>query len=310
MTNTKSCKLGLIAFFTVLLIIISTSQLMAGNTSSPDDGTANNSFLLAADNSNQEECDKILTRNEQFVQGVIGHYKNFLSKESAFKKSFGTFYKNLTRYRNLVKSGDMDAAKSAAVKVDLSYQRIREIRNSAKRLLPVGKRTALAFCDMVAEANAKKCGVGSVAGCRAESREGWDNLSEKGFIRTTKFDQDWRQPQDRIDGAAENITRGEVLVVKGRAFIERGIRTLPANIGSPLLEGDKLNVEAGSQASIELLGIGRLTITEMTSYQIRAREAGTPEQSLLDDLWDVTKDAIEGNTFELKNNSSTGGVRG
>lgn len=109
-------------------------------------------------------------------------------------------------------------------------------------------------------------------------------------------------------GQTDNAV-GRVVFVKGRAFIERGIRTLPAKKGVPLQAGDKINVQEGSQAHINLRNSGILKITEKTSFQIPEASGPATPPGLADKAWVKIKDLLKGEDFELKA-SSTGGVRG
>ncbi|MCJ8344433.1 FecR domain-containing protein, partial [bacterium] len=110
------------------------------------------------------------------------------------------------------------------------------------------------------------------------------------------------------------IDKGSVAFIKGRAFIERGIKTLPAKLGSILKVGDKVNVEEGSQVSIELFGSGLIKITEKTSFQIPETEAGSERTSKISlffgGLWVKAKKLLKGESFEIKTPTATAGVRG
>ena len=97
--------------------------------------------------------------------------------------------------------------------------------------------------------------------------------------------------------------------VKGRVFIERGIKTLPAKPGSLLLAGDKINVHEGSRAEIIVRG-GLLKITEKTSFQVPDAPQATSPPGMASKAWIKIKKLLEGENFELKGATSTGGVRG
>jgi hypothetical protein len=104
--------------------------------------------------------------------------------------------------------------------------------------------------------------------------------------------------------------RSKVITVVGRAFIERGIKTYPATPGFLLQVGDKINVSIGSQATISVGGAGEIKITEKTSFQIPETAKAAPPPGIADAVWNKIKQLIKGEDFELKNKTSTGGVRG
>ncbi len=105
--------------------------------------------------------------------------------------------------------------------------------------------------------------------------------------------------------------RGEIAFLKGRAVIERGIKTLPAKVGSLLYAGDKVNVEEASQASIEIYGSGIIKITETTSFLIpepNSNKSAPP--SMADSMWGKMKDLLKGNNNDGAERTATAGVRG
>ncbi|MCY0149303.1 DUF2846 domain-containing protein [Hoeflea sp. G2-23] len=104
-------------------------------------------------------------------------------------------------------------------------------------------------------------------------------------------------------------SEGNISSVIGRVFIERGIRTLPARPGSPLYVGDKVNVEEDSRANIIIRG-GLIKITEKMSYQIPDAPKAAPPPGMASKAWIKIKKLLEGENFELKGATSTGGVRG
>jgi uncharacterized protein DUF2846 len=100
-----------------------------------------------------------------------------------------------------------------------------------------------------------------------------------------------------------------IVSVSGRAFIERGIKTLPANAGDQLVAGDKVNVQIGSRAVISVRG-GELIITEKTSFQVPDASEAVAPPGMASQVWNEIKKLLKGQSFELKNVTSTGGVRG
>jgi hypothetical protein len=96
--------------------------------------------------------------------------------------------------------------------------------------------------------------------------------------------------------------------LSGRAFIERGIKTYPARIGSVLFPGDKINIEEASQLSIYFNG-GVMKITEKTSFQIPDRKYGS-EISPPSELWEAIKKLLKGDKFEIQAPTPSFGVRG
>lgn len=111
-------------------------------------------------------------------------------------------------------------------------------------------------------------------------------------------------------GKPTAISAGKITAIKGRAFIERGIKTLPAKVDSQVYVGDKVNVQEGSQVSILLYGSGLIKITEVTSFQIPETRKAGPPPGMASKAWSEIKKLINGDRFELKGTSSTGGVRG
>jgi len=97
--------------------------------------------------------------------------------------------------------------------------------------------------------------------------------------------------------------------VRGRAFVERGIRTLPATPGLFLQSGDKINVQEGSRAEILLRG-QLIIITEKTSFQVPDASKATPPPGMASRAWNKIKKLLEGENFELKTPTAGPGVRG
>jgi len=118
--------------------------------------------------------------------------------------------------------------------------------------------------------------------------------------------------KEKVEFSKKSV--GSISSIKGRVFIERGIKTLPASIGFKIYANDKINVEENSQASV-ILGGEELKVTEKTSFQIpniwrhSNREKSSFNQ-LFDKLWCKTKIILKGDTFEIKTPTATAGVRG
>lgn len=121
-----------------------------------------------------------------------------------------------------------------------------------------------------------------------------------GFVFTASF---W---------AAEE--KGVITYTEGRAFVVRGVRTIPAKVGTILMAGDVVAVEEGSAVSIDLTNTGLLKISEKTKFEIpqtQATEERTSSISLFfGGIWTEAKKLIQGESFEIKTPTATAGVRG
>lgn len=102
--------------------------------------------------------------------------------------------------------------------------------------------------------------------------------------------------------------------VFGRAFIVRGIRTIPVKAGISLNVGDVVSVEEGSAVSLQLSS-GLLRISEKTKFEVPENNTDIQETSsntslLKDTIWQSLKNVIQGPVFEIKTPTAVAGVRG
>lgn len=67
--------------------------------------------------------------------------------------------------------------------------------------------------------------------------------------------------------------KGVITYSEGRAFVVRGVRTIPAKVGTILMAGDVVAVEEGSAVSIDLTNTGLLKISEKTKFEIPQTQA-------------------------------------
>jgi len=108
--------------------------------------------------------------------------------------------------------------------------------------------------------------------------------------------------------------KGVITYSEGRAFVVRGVRTIPAKVGTILMAGDVVAVEEGSAVSIDLTNTGLLKISEKTKFEIpqtQAKEERTSSISLFfGGIWTEAKKLIQGESFEIKTPTATAGVRG
>ncbi len=97
--------------------------------------------------------------------------------------------------------------------------------------------------------------------------------------------------------------------IAGRAFVVRGIRTIPAAPGLVLHPGDVVAVEESSQV-ILAIGSDVLRISEKTKFEIPAEETDVQESTVTDRIWTSLKYLIQGPSFEIKTPTAVAGVRG
>jgi hypothetical protein len=111
-----------------------------------------------------------------------------------------------------------------------------------------------------------------------------------------------------------NVEKGEISFLQGRAFIQRGVRIIPAKIKDPVNAGDTISVEEGSQASINLYNTGLIKITEKSKFEIPLKEENNERTSSVSlffgSLWTKAKKLVKGESFEIKTPTATAGVRG
>jgi len=108
--------------------------------------------------------------------------------------------------------------------------------------------------------------------------------------------------------------KGKVTYIEGRAFIVRGMRTIPVKVGTELLAGDVVAVEEGSACSIDLINTGLLKISEKTKFEIPEQQAQQERTSSISlffgGIWTEAKKLLQGESFEIKTPTATAGVRG
>lgn len=223
------------------------------------------------------------------------------SARKALRKSKQAYMSAYNQYVGFRNAGDNGGAKAAAMEVDKHWADAASYQKKAIHFLDEGVegrseggilcRAWYAWRD--AQCVKPKLAASSCASVTYLSK--WKANYKRPDIADKKYANTWRQPQDYIfdepsvavappskenpstnSSVAESYA-GFVRFIHGRAFIERGIKALPAKVGSILHVGDKVNVEEGSQAEIELMGAGRIKITELTSFQIR-ETVTTPEK--------------------------------
>lgn len=260
-----------------------------------------NSKVLADEKSEKrekliaEQAAKSAVCKSQYSSRGESLKERYLQTNSAFrsaKKSYLSVARKSKRqtkeYLALRDSGELPKAKVLASKIDNTWESAYSLQQEVIQLIRVGEGQRLDFCNLLDEARANKCAKISANQCYTNVKlSEWRDLYSKGYIKTKSFDKTWRRPQDYVfeTKLAANDSKldsylGYVAALEGRAFIERGIKTLPARVGSRLHKHDKLNVEEGSQAEIELMGSGRIKITQLTSYQIRETATTLEQRSL------------------------------
>lgn len=106
--------------------------------------------------------------------------------------------------------------------------------------------------------------------------------------------------------------RGVVVSTEGRAFAQRGMKSLPLTKGTKLYAHDIIRVEEDTRTVISFYGHGDLTITEKAKFEMP--EAGYPEIKKSETLWEGIKNSIletlKGESFEIKTPTPANGVRG
>jgi len=227
-------------------------------------------------------------------------------------------------YLALRKAQDDTGALTMAEGVDRIWTEATTQHEKVLSLLQRGKEVETEICRLTAEVYPDTCTQFSVETClkQSEPYQKLLSMSDDKDITTTRYEKSWRKPRDQdkeIINACflDNPTyKGFVKTISGRAFIERGIKTLPAKVGSRVKVGDKVNVEEGSRVSIELFGSGLITITEKTSFQIPETESAPSfkEESVvkktMSEAWHKVKHLLKGDSFEIKTPTAVCGVRG
>lgn len=98
--------------------------------------------------------------------------------------------------------------------------------------------------------------------------------------------------------------------IAGRAFVVRGVRTLPVAPGMTLRAGDVVAVEEGSAATLSIAG-KILKISEKTKFEIPEEvPMGTQGTSAPNQVWTSLKYLLQGPEFEIKTPTAVAGVRG
>lgn len=98
--------------------------------------------------------------------------------------------------------------------------------------------------------------------------------------------------------------------IAGRAFVVRGVRTLPAVPGMTLRVGDVVAIEEGSAATLSIEG-KILKISEKTKFEIPEEVSmDTRGTSAPNQVWTSLKYLLQGPEFEIKIPTAVAGVRG
>lgn len=104
--------------------------------------------------------------------------------------------------------------------------------------------------------------------------------------------------------------RATVTAVSGRVFIVRGVRTLPATVGTALHAGDVVSVEAGGTTALNLFGAGIIRIDEKTKFEIPNPATAAPPPGIAAQAWTKAKQLIQGEGFERPTPTACTGSRG
>lgn len=237
-------------------------------------------------------CSDLSTQMKSINRSLGPIYRELTSSRKELRKTHNRIIRTHNQYLKFRADGNVEGAKSAALKVDQYWQEGAQIQKKSLMLVDEGIVTNERLCQVFKEMGQEKCVKDKYKGmpCSSITKINiWTQLYSKPDLATLKYQQSWRQPEDYIfeepTQKLENV-KGTIVSISGRAFIERGIKTYPVTIGSQVLIGDKVNVQEGSQVSLELNGSGLIKITEKTSFQIPETEPGdqrTKSQKFFDD---------------------------
>lgn len=218
----------------------------------------------------------------------------------ALRKSTQAYQSAYQQYVGFRNAGDTAGAKAAALEVDKYWaeagkhqQKVINHLDAGVMGMSEGSNLCKAFYSW-RDAQCVKAEFASRSCSAITSLSKWKAVYKKPDIADRKYAESWRQPQDYVfeepkpepvatstpDLSDPNVG-GYVMNLHGRAFIERGIRTLPVKVGSILHLDDKVNVEEGSQVEIMIIGAGSIKITELTSFQMPDTTKATAEEKSL-----------------------------
>jgi len=124
------------------------------------------------------------------------------------------------------------------------------------------------------------------------------------------------QTEQKEVECSDSQVRGTITFVENRAFVVRGVRTLPAKVGTELFSGDVIAVEEDAAVTIDLSNTGQLKISEKTKFEIplctQPEEKGffSGITKGFGKFWTQMKNLIQGESYEVKTPTAVAGARG
>ena len=226
------------------------------------------------------------------------------------------------RYDDARQSGNMTTARDLALQMDEAWtqtgEAARRVSSSASTALSAVKDA----CAIWQRGMANGCNDIPNRHCQS----GISMLSDAasfGSTMATKYSGTWRKAEDHnfddpnvlaacADGPTVVPFPARIVSVQGRAFVVRGMRTLPATEGMKLAAKDIVASEDGSLVTLYIMGSGELKITEKSKFEIPERfaEQSPSEPGLADQAGQEFKKILQGESFEIKTPTATCGVRG
>ena len=220
------------------------------------------------------------------------------------------------------KSGDHLQAFQMMPGVDKVWARRKSAIDQVLAARTAALSAARSTCASAASLAAAGCASSDVPGrcASAVNLEGLTTSLGEARSRASRYLRTWKTAADeKLNPAnaqkgcpiAKTIApRATVTAVSGRVFIVRGVRTLPATVGTALHAGDVVSVEAGGTTALNLFGAGIIRIDEKTKFEIPNPATAAPPPGIAAQAWTTAKQLIQGEGFERPTPTACTGSRG
>lgn len=235
-------------------------------------------------------------------------------------------FKSLRKsYDNARKSGNMKGARSLALQMDEAWAQLGDAARQGSSLTSTALQTMVNACATWQRGLKNGCVDKQSSVCSSAISY---MRKHKSFFsaEAAKTSKSWRTKADYNfddpkvlaacpEGQAVVPFPARIVSVKGRAFVVRGSRTLPAAKGMKLAGKDIVASEDGSLVTIYVMGSGELKITEKTKFEIPQivyqppAEPGLLEQGAQKGA-QTFKRILQGESFEIKTPGGACVVRG
>lgn len=237
-----------------------------------------------------------------------------------FNSASARFYDTRKRYAAIRDAGNHVSAWQMIPTLDDLWAKLKTANDAVVAARTARVNALPAICAAVSRLVANGCVTAEAATSCANVTAGVRAELARAQARIATLSKTWKTAADeRLNPAnaqkgcpvAKAIApRATVTAVSGRVFIVRGVRTLPATMGTALHSGDVVSVEAGSATALNLFGAGIIRIDEKTKFEIPNPATAPPPPGIAAQAWTKAKQLIQGESFEIPIPTACTGSRG